>query len=39
VIDYILGKEGREKVEKLEVEDKVDSDHHPVVVWMKGNEI
>jgi len=27
--------EGREEVERLEVGDKVDSDHHPVVVWMK----
>jgi len=37
VIDYILGEEeGREEIERLEVGDKVDSDHHPVVVWMKG---
>jgi len=39
VIDYILGvEERREEIERLEVGDKVDSDHHPVVVWMKGGE-
>jgi len=36
VIDYVLvEEEGREEVERLEVRDKVNSDHHPVVVWMK----
>jgi len=36
VIDYVLvEEEGREEVERLEIGDKVDSDHHPVVVWMK----
>jgi len=36
VINYVLvEKEGMEEVERLEIGDKVDSDHHPVVVWMK----
>ena len=26
----------RERVERLEVGDRVDSDHHPVVIWVKG---
>lgn len=33
VIDYMLGDEGvREQVERMKVGDKVDSDHHPLVV-------
>lgn len=37
VIDYILGDERtRESVEKMVVEEKVDSDHQPVMVWLKG---
>jgi len=36
VIDYVLvEEEGREEVERLEIGDKVDSDHQPVVAWMK----
>jgi len=39
VIDYVLvEEEEREEIERLEVGDKVDSDHHPVVVWMKRRE-
>ncbi|KMQ87041.1 hypothetical protein RF55_13795 [Lasius niger] len=39
VIDYILGNgEMRERMERLEVGEEVDSDHHPVVIWMKGKE-
>lgn len=36
-IDYVLG-DGRmrERVERMIIEDRVESDHHPVVVWMKG---
>ena len=37
VIDYILGNEDtRERVERMEVAERVESDHHPVVVWLKG---
>ena len=33
VIDYVVGNEDtREKVERLEVAERVESDHHPVVV-------
>lgn len=39
VIDYILAeKEMAERVARLEIGDRVDSDHHPVVVWMKGGD-
>lgn len=37
VIDYALGgREIVEEIEKLEIGEKVDSDHHPVIVWIKG---
>lgn len=37
VIDYILGDEKvREKIERLEIGEEVDSDHQPVIAWMKG---
>lgn len=37
VIDYVIGyEEMREKVIKLIVEDRVDSDHQPVSVWIRG---
>lgn len=36
VIDYVLGdKEGKKNVEKLMVGDNVESDHHPLIVWIK----
>lgn len=36
VIDYVIENEGvREQVERIEVGDNVDSDHHPLVVWVK----
>jgi len=39
IIDYILGdEEVREKVRKFRVGEEVDSDHHPVEVWIKGRE-
>lgn len=38
VIDYVLGDEARDKIEKMGG-DRVDSDHHPVDVWMKGRMI
>jgi len=35
VIDYVLvNEEIREEVEKLEVEDSIESDH-PIVIWLK----
>ena len=38
VIDYILGDEDiREKVERLEVGEKVDLDHHPLILWIRGS--
>lgn len=37
VIDYVLGNEDtREKVERMEVGDRIESDHHSVVVWLRG---
>ena len=37
VIDYALGNEDTwENVERVEVGERVDSDHHPVVVWLRG---
>lgn len=39
MIDYVMGdEEMREKIGSMRVEDKMDSDHHPVVVWIKGEE-
>jgi len=38
VIDYVIGdQEIIENVEKMEIGDNVESDHHPIVVWIKGN--
>ncbi|KMQ83481.1 hypothetical protein RF55_19927, partial [Lasius niger] len=37
VINYILGnEETREKMEKLEAGEDVDSDHHPIIGWVRG---
>ncbi|XP_029176945.1 golgin subfamily A member 6-like protein 22 [Nylanderia fulva] len=37
VIDYIIvSRETKEKIERMEVGDKVDSDHHPIVAWIEG---
>jgi len=39
VIDYVLGEiETKEYVEKMEIGDQVDSDHHPVVIWIKDGK-
>lgn len=35
VIDYIIGKEVRDKVRRMKVGDRVDSDHHSVEMWME----
>lgn len=38
VIDYaLMDEEGWKWVEKMEIEDKVDSDHQPMVVWLRGD--
>ena len=37
VIHYVLGNEDtREKIERVEVGNRVESDHHPEVVWLRG---
>ncbi|XP_071578413.1 uncharacterized protein [Temnothorax nylanderi] len=37
VIDYIIGDEdSREKIERLEIDERVESDHHPLVLWIRG---
>ncbi|XP_071648500.1 uncharacterized protein [Temnothorax longispinosus] len=37
VIDYIIGDEdSREKIERLEIGDRVESDHHPLILWIRG---
>lgn len=39
MINYVMGdEEMREKIGGMRVEDKMDLDHHPVVVWVKGEE-
>lgn len=37
VIGYVLKKRNRDKVERLEIGERVDSDHHPLVVCVRGN--
>lgn len=37
VIDYVIGNgEVEKRVERLRVGDKIDSDHHPLEVWIRG---
>lgn len=37
VIDYVIGDERtRERVRKIKVEGKADSDHQPITVWIEG---
>lgn len=37
VIDYIIGdRETREKVKRMRVGDRIDSDHHPLEMWIEG---
>lgn len=39
MIDYVVGdEEVRERIRKLEVEGRVDSDHHPLVVTIEGGK-
>lgn len=40
VLDYVIGNEEVwERVERIKVEDMIESDHFPVVVWIIGGEI
>ncbi|XP_032690078.1 uncharacterized protein LOC116853231 [Odontomachus brunneus] len=37
VIDYVLGdREVRSDIEKMETGDEIDSDHFPIIIWLKG---
>gem|GEM_PF-6207750 len=39
VIDYILGEEEiREEIRYLEIRDKIESNNHPVIAWMRKGE-
>jgi len=39
VIDYVIGdEEARKRVGKLRIGEKIDSDHHPVKVSIKGEK-
>lgn len=39
-IDYVLGhKELRERIESMTIEDRIDSDHHPVKVKCRSEEV
>lgn len=36
MIDYVIGDERiREEMRRVVVEEKIDSDHHPIVVWVR----
>lgn len=37
VIDYVIGNEKvREKIRRMRIGDRIDSDHQPVEIWVKG---
>lgn len=37
VIDYVIGdREVNKEIEKMEIGEEVDSDHMPIVVWIRG---
>jgi len=37
IIDYVIGdKRVKERVERMGIGERIDSDHHPVIVWIKG---
>lgn len=39
MIDYVLGNEGtRERIERLEIGEDIDSDHHPVICWIREKD-
>lgn len=36
-MDYVIGdEEVRRKVKKLRVRERIDSDHHPMKIWLEG---
>lgn len=36
-MDYVIGdEEVRRKVKKLRVRERIDSDHHPMEIWLEG---
>jgi len=40
VIDYVIGEgEVKDRVERMRIGDRVDSDHQPVEVWLKGERV
>jgi len=37
VIDYVLGDgEAWDRIERIEVKDRIESDHFPIEVWLRG---
>ncbi|XP_011858385.1 PREDICTED: golgin subfamily A member 6-like protein 22 [Vollenhovia emeryi] len=39
VIDYVIvEQESEEEIERMEIVDKIDSDHQPIVAWLKGHK-
>jgi len=37
VIDYVIGdKEIRGKMNRMRIGERIDSDHHPIEVWIRG---
>ncbi|XP_011859507.1 PREDICTED: putative golgin subfamily A member 6-like protein 6, partial [Vollenhovia emeryi] len=39
VIDYVIGdEEARERIRSMRIGEKIDSDHHPLEVWIEGEE-
>lgn len=39
MIDYVMGdNEVKERVERMKVRDKIDSDHQPVEIWIRGDK-
>jgi len=40
IIDFVIGEEeARERIERLTIGDRIDSNHHPLEVWMKGGGV
>lgn len=36
VIDYVIDEEVRGRIKRMRIGDRIDSDHHPVEVWIEG---
>jgi len=36
VIDYVIGDEGTRSLREMKIGEKVDSDHHPLEIWVEG---